>query len=85
MLVGLATAGNVLLYMPCTSKSMKITYMPVAEAMAERGHQVTVVMPWEHKGQHKNIRVSRNCKERSIPLSKLKRLSFRISNSTKIS
>jgi len=41
-------AGKLLFYMPLTSKSMKITYMPLAETMAERGHQVTVVMPHKH-------------------------------------
>jgi len=30
----------VLFYMPYTSKSVKITYMPLAEELAKRGHQV---------------------------------------------
>ena len=32
--------GHVLFFFPVITKSAKITFMPVAEKMAERGHQV---------------------------------------------
>ena len=40
----LAHGGSILFYMPFVSKSMTITFMPVAERMALRGHEVVVVM-----------------------------------------
>ena len=40
----LVSCGSILFYMPFVSKSMKITYMPVAEEMAARGHEVVVLM-----------------------------------------
>ncbi len=43
--------GRFLFYMPLISKSMKITFMPLAEELASRGHQVVVVMPYEAKAR----------------------------------
>ncbi len=42
-------ASRFLFYMPLISKSMKITFMPLAGELASRGHQVVVVMPYESK------------------------------------
>ena len=39
--------GKVLFYIPLATKSVKITFTPVLEALAERGHDVTAVMPFE--------------------------------------
>ena len=38
--------GKVLLWCPAASTSMKITYMPVMEELASRGHEVTLVTPF---------------------------------------
>ena len=43
-LLGTASAGSLLIWLPLMSKSIKITVMPVAEAMANRGHEVVIVL-----------------------------------------
>ena len=43
--LGTASAGSVFIWLPFMSKSVKITVMPVAEAMADRGHEVVIVLP----------------------------------------
>ncbi len=45
----LVKPGRILFYMPLTTRSMKLTYLPLAEALVARGHEVTVVMPHEAK------------------------------------
>jgi hypothetical protein len=40
---GIRTKGHILFYFPIITKSAKITFMPVAEEMAKRGHQVILV------------------------------------------
>ena len=40
-------AGKILFYIPLSTKSVKITFTPVLDALAERGHEVTVAMPFE--------------------------------------
>ena len=37
---GIRTKGHILFFFPIITKSAKITFMPVAEEMAKRGHQV---------------------------------------------
>ncbi len=32
---------------------MRLTFMPLAEELARRGHAVTVVMPFEYEGKEK--------------------------------
>ncbi len=49
--------GRILFYMPLISKSMKITFMPLAEKLAQRGHEVVVVMPLEAKTKQNNLHV----------------------------
>ena len=39
-------AGKILFWTPLSTKSVKITFTPVLEALAERGHDVTVAMPF---------------------------------------
>ena len=41
--------GRIMFYMPFVSKSMRITYMPVVRELAARGHEVTVVTPYDSK------------------------------------
>jgi len=55
--VSMVSAGKILFYMPMTSKSMKITYIPLAEALAERGHEVTVLMPFSHKSKNEKLTI----------------------------
>ncbi len=43
--------GRILFYMPLTSRSMKITFMPLAESLADRGHEVVVIMPHQAKAK----------------------------------
>ena len=42
----LASCGSILIYMPLVAKSQKIAFMPVAEEMAARGHEVVVLAPF---------------------------------------
>ncbi len=51
-----AKTGRILFYMPLTSRSMKITFLPLAEALAERGHEVVVLMPHPSK-ERANLKV----------------------------
>ena len=39
---GVRTQGHILFFFPIIAKSSKITFMPVAEKLAERGHQVNL-------------------------------------------
>ena len=50
------SGGSILFYMPFVSKSIKITFMPVAEEMASRGHEVAVVMQHPTKNPNPNIK-----------------------------
>jgi len=47
--IKLVMAGNFLLWMPMSSKSVKIGVMEVGYELAQRGHQVTVVSPFKSK------------------------------------
>ena len=47
---------RILFLSPVSTKSHKIGFMPIAEALAERGHQVTVVSPVKPLKQIKNLR-----------------------------
>ena len=49
-------AGSIFFYMPFVSRSMKITFMPLAEKMAERGHEVVLMLPFPSKHKHPGIR-----------------------------
>ena len=48
-------AGKIMFWMPVGSKSMKITYMPMLEELAKRGHEITVVHPFKMKEPVKGI------------------------------
>ena len=49
LLVSLAfvQGGNVIFFMPIIPKSNKMTWYPLAEEMAKRGHQVTTINPYK--------------------------------------
>ena len=51
-----ASGGSILFYMPFVSKSVKITFMPVAEEMASRGHEVAVLMQHGTKNPNPNVK-----------------------------
>ena len=51
----LVSCGNILFWMPLCSKSMKITFMPLAEELVNRGHEVSVVMPYPTKKPNPKI------------------------------
>ena len=55
----LCYAGRYLFYMPYSTKSMKITFMPVVEELGRHGHEVTVVMayPPDYKALPPSVRV----------------------------
>ena len=42
-------AERILFLAPVATKSHKVAFMPIVEALAERGHQVTLVNPFESK------------------------------------
>ena len=54
--VKLASCGSVLFYIPFCSKSVKITFMPLAEEMASKGHEVVVVMPYATKKPNPKVK-----------------------------
>ena len=49
--------GRILFYMPMTTKSVKITFTPLAEALAERGHEIVVIMPHQQKAKSSNLKI----------------------------
>ena len=49
------TGGSVLFYMPVVSRSIRITFMPVATEMARRGHEVFVVTQHPDKNPNPNM------------------------------
>ncbi len=49
--------SRILMYMPLTSKSMSIAFLPLAEELAGRGHEVVVVMPREGKAKSNNLKI----------------------------
>ena len=56
LLSSVCHAERILFLAPVATKSHKYAFMPILEALAERGHQVTLVSPFESKKQVKNIR-----------------------------
>ena len=42
------TPGKIMFFAPLVSRSMIMTFMPLAETLAKRGHKVTVVIPLQH-------------------------------------
>ena len=52
----LASCGSIFFFMPFVSKSIKITFMPLAEEMAARGHEVVVLMPHPTKKPNPNLK-----------------------------
>ena len=42
-------SGRILVWCPATSKSVKITFMPIVETLANRGHEVFLVTPFLSK------------------------------------
>lgn len=53
--ISLAFAGKVLIYAPVGSKSLKITYMPIVEELAKRGHAITIVTGYKSKHKIENV------------------------------
>ena len=51
----LVSSGSVLFFMPMVSKSIRITFMPVASEMARRGHEVVVITQHPDKNPNPNI------------------------------
>ena len=47
MLIASCEGGKILFWMPVGSKSMRITYMPMLEELAKRGHEITLVHPFK--------------------------------------
>ena len=43
------TSEKILFYMPFVAKSVTITFMPLAEELSRRGHDVTVIVPRKSK------------------------------------
>ena len=56
LLSSVCHAERILFLAPVATKSHKNAFMPILEALAERGHQVTLVSTFESKKQVKNIR-----------------------------
>ncbi len=42
-----AEAGKIFVWLPAVSKSITISYAPLFEALAKRGHEITVVHPFQ--------------------------------------
>ena len=54
-----ASCGSILFYMPIVTKSIRITFMPVATEMAKRGHEVVVVTQHPDKKPNLNFQCCR--------------------------
>ena len=54
-LFSVANGGKIMFWMPIGSESVKITYLPVAEELVKRGHEVTIVHPHPMKEKVKGI------------------------------
>ena len=59
----LASGGNVFFYMPVVSKSIRITFMPVATEMARRGHEVVVLTQHPDKNPNNPEEATKKFKE----------------------
>ena len=55
-IIKFASCGSVLFFIPFMSKSVKITFMPLAEEMAAKGHEVVVVMPYATKKPNPKVK-----------------------------
>ena len=51
----IASCGSILFYMPMVTKSIRITFMPVASEMARRGHEVVIVTQHPDKNPNPNL------------------------------
>ena len=49
------SGGSILFYMPVVSRSIRITFMPVASEMARLGHEVVVVTQHPDKKPNPNL------------------------------
>ena len=49
------SCGSILFYMPMVTKSIRITFMPVASEMAKRGHEVVIVTQHPDKNPNPNL------------------------------
>ena len=49
------SCGSILFYMPMVTKSIRITFMPVASEMVRRGHDVVVVTQHPDKKPNSNL------------------------------
>ena len=56
LLCGFSNAGHYLVWLPSLSKSVKIGVMEVANELARRGHQITVVTPYKTKSPVAGVR-----------------------------
>jgi glycine cleavage system protein P-like pyridoxal-binding family len=74
-----ADCGKVLVWLPVVSKSMKITYTPLVEELARRGHQVTVAHPFKSKEKMEGlteIQSIENLEEHLSNVSRCENLSY---------
>jgi len=55
LLLELGNAGNYLFYLPLSSKSVKLGFMPMAKELAQRNHTVYIVSPIKEKKTIPNI------------------------------
>ena len=55
-IIKLASCGSVLFFIPFMSKSVQITFMPMANEMAAKGHEVVVVMPYATKKPNPKVK-----------------------------
>ena len=56
-----AEAAKIMFYVPFVSRSMKITYMPVVNELVARGHDVTLVHPFDsEKSVPQNLKIISN-------------------------
>ena len=55
LIVPVVFSGKVLFFMPVIPKSSKIAWYPLAKAMAENGHQVTIVSPYPSQKEVQNL------------------------------
>jgi len=56
LFITITLSANILVLYPGSGKSHKISVMPIVEELAERGHRITIVSPYQTSTKYNNIK-----------------------------
>ena len=54
----MSSPGSILMYLPFVSKSMMVPIRPLAQALVDRGHKVTIISDFPFKVRYTAIQCS---------------------------